>query len=127
MLLEERLVIIGSHRNDIVHCCDALRSLIYPLKYDHGGNWYISYISLRDWSQSEYSFPAMIGLDKQLLDIAEVQELTTWIVDLDSDKLWKNRHRQIHLRDSSSKDDVRPSFPISPLDTLKSQVSELLH
>ena len=72
MLLEERLVLIGKHRNDIVDCCEALRSLIYPLKYDHGGNWYISYISLRDWNQSEYSFPAMIGLDKKLLDVAEV-------------------------------------------------------
>ena len=97
MLLEERIVLIGTRRNDIVHCCEALRSLIYPLKYDHGGNWYTSYISLRDWSRSEYSFPAMIGLDKKLLPVAEVQELTTWIVDLDADKLWKSRDRKIQL------------------------------
>ena len=95
MLLEERIVLIGTRRNDIVYCCEALRSLIYPLKYDHGGNWYISYISLRDWSQSEYPLPALIGMDKKLLSVAEVQELTTWIVDLDSDILWKNRGRKI--------------------------------
>ena len=95
MLLEERLVFIGNNRNDIVNCCEALRSLIFPFNYDHGGNWYISYISLRDYSQSEWSFPAMIGLDKKLLKVAEVQEMTTWVIDLDSDILWKTRHRLI--------------------------------
>ena len=64
LLLDERLILIGRRRNDIVNCCDALRSLLYPFKYGYNLNWYISYISLRDFTHSDWSFPALIGLDK---------------------------------------------------------------
>ena len=114
LLLEERVVILGEERNDIVHCCQGLRALLYPFKYDHGGNWYISYIPLRDFAQADWSFPGLIGLDKELLKVVEVQETTTWIVDIDTDQVWRNPNRRIYLPEvslGSMEDDITPYLP----------------
>lgn len=57
------------------------------------------YISLRDYAQAECFFPALIGLDKKLLGLAEVQEGSTWVVDLDKDQVWKTPTRFILLQE----------------------------
>jgi hypothetical protein len=106
MILQERIVFIAEDRNRIVDCCEALRSLIFPLRYENSGNWYAPYTSLRDWSTTDWAFPAMIGIDKKLLNVAEIQERTTWVVDLDTDIIWKSRRRHIQIETRSSDDDI---------------------
>jgi len=106
MLLEERIVFIADDRNVIVHSCEAFRSLVFPLKYENSNNWYAPYAPLRDCLYTDWSFPAMIGIDKKLIDIAEVQERTTWVVDLDTDILWKSRNRRIEIKTRSADDDI---------------------
>ena len=119
MILDQRQVLIGSNRNDIVHCCVALRSLIYPLKYDHAWNWYTSYIPLRDYGQSAWAFPALIGLDKKLVRVAEVHDVNTWIVDLDTDAIWMSRDHTIQIQRQSDADTAPiPQFPRVPQEIL---------
>lgn len=73
MILDERMVLISNDRNLIVHCCEALRCLLFPLRYEHSaGNWYSPYTPLRDYYNTDWAFPAMLGLDKKLLPFAEV-------------------------------------------------------
>ena len=60
--------------------------------YDNRATWFVSYISLRDFESSAFPCPFLIGLDKQLLGLAEVEE-KTWIVDIDADVMWKSRDR----------------------------------
>ena len=60
----------------------------------------------------------MIGIDKQLLPVAEVIENSTWIVDLDTDKLWRSPQRNIRVQDRSQEDDVRPNLPRKPQEIL---------
>ena len=60
----------------------------------------------------------MIGIDKQLLPVAEVIESSTWIVDLDTDKLWRSPQRNIRVQDRSQEDDVRPNLPRGPQEIL---------
>ena len=64
LLLEERIIMLGEKRDEIVACCNSLRTLLYPFKYDNCGNWFVSYISLRDYSSADWFCPALIGLDK---------------------------------------------------------------
>lgn len=90
LLLDERIIVIGDSRNEIVHCCDALRKIMYPFKYGDGLNWYMSYISLRDFERSDWPYPGLIGMDKKLINFTEVQESTTWILDLDTCRIWQS-------------------------------------
>lgn len=125
MVLQERIVFISEDRNRIVDCCEALRCLIFPMKYENSGNWYAPYTSLRDWSTTDWSFPAMIGIDKKLLSVAEIQERTTWVVDLDTDIVWKSRHRLIEIETRSTDDNILPNFPAHLTEVLLTQVSEV--
>ena len=47
MLLDEPIKIFGRDRNEIYFCCEALRSLIFPFKYNGPSHHYTSYWSLK--------------------------------------------------------------------------------
>lgn len=126
MILDERIVLISHDRNLIVHCCEALRCLLFPLRYEHSAsNWYSPYTPVREYYSTDWAFPALIGLDKKLLSVAEVQEVTTWVVDLDTDVMWQPRGRKINLKTETSPDKIKPEFPEELSQNLLSQVGKL--
>ena len=82
ILLETSNMFISNDRNKLVNCCEAFRSLIFPLKYQHVGNLYIPYLSFRDFGYADAPFPFMLGMDSNEHKKAKIKD-GTYIIDLD--------------------------------------------
>ena len=63
VLLETSNMFISSDRSTLVHCCEAFKSLSFPFEYQHLGNLFIPYLSLRDFGFADAPFPFMLGMD----------------------------------------------------------------
>ena len=93
MILGLPIRVIGSKRNEIYYCCEALRSLLYPFKYaptPERSQDYQTFISLRGHGmQYGSSFkPGLLGLDEYIVKRTDfVRE--SHLVLLDKDKMFK--------------------------------------
>jgi len=63
ILLETSNMFISNDRKRLVNCCEAFKSLIFPFKYQHVGNLFIPYLSLRDFGYADAPFPFMLGMN----------------------------------------------------------------
>ena len=63
VLLETSNMFISAERSVLVHCCEAFKSLIFPFEYQHVGNLFIPFLSLRDFGYADAPFPFMLGME----------------------------------------------------------------
>ena len=88
VLLETSNMFISTDRNKLVNCCEAFRSLVFPFKYQHVGNLYIPYLSVRDFGYADAPFPFMLGMDTKEQKNAKIKD-GTYIIDLDKNGIWQ--------------------------------------
>ena len=128
ILLETSNMLISSDRNKLVHCCEAFRSLIYPLKYQHVGNLYIPYLSPRDFGYADAPFPFMLGMDSREQRNAKIKD-GTYIIDLDKNGIWQQPHTSVILSTSGTTKDISiddlPELPPSLQSRLQQQLGDI--
>lgn len=105
VLLETSNMFISTDRNKLVNCCEAFRSLVFPFKYQHVGNLYIPYLSLRDFGYADAPFPFMLGMDTKEQKNAKIKD-GTYIIDLDKNGIWQQPHTSVILSTSGTTKDI---------------------
>lgn len=105
VLLETSNMFISSDRSTLVHCCEAFKSLIFPFEYQHLGNLFIPYLSLRDFGFADAPFPFMLGMDTAEQKSAKIKD-GTYIIDLDNDGIWQQPHTSVILSTSGTTKDI---------------------
>ena len=80
--------VVGSDRNEIFLCCEALHNLIFPFKAVVGTKLaclvYHPYVSLRAYKHGEYPFASLMGFDRSLKGRILVPK-QSFVIDIDHD------------------------------------------
>ena len=128
VLLETSNMFISTDRNRLVNCCEAFRSLVFPFKYQHVGNLYIPYLSLRDFGYADAPFPFMLGMDAREQKNAKIKD-GTYIIDLDKNGIWQQPHTSVILSTSGTTKDISiddlPDLPPQLHSHLSQQLTEI--
>ena len=82
--------VVGSDRNEIFLCCEALHNLTFPLKTIVGTKLtqlvYHPYVSLRAYKHGEYPFNSLMGFDESLYGKILVRK-QAYVIDIDQDSI----------------------------------------
>ena len=105
VLLETSNMFISVDRSTLVHCCEAFKSLIFPFEYQHVGNLFIPFLSLRDFGYADAPFPFMLGMETHEQKSAKIKD-GTYIIDLDNNGIWQQPHTSVILSTSGTTKDI---------------------
>lgn len=99
LLLEKRVIIVGSLIDDITSACELLSSLIFPLRWNH---LYIPNISMPNIASqlNNYKYPFLVGMPRFIYRKPQIQEnipKDSYIVSLDENKVCDSNGKPVTL------------------------------
>jgi len=126
ILLDTSNLFISKDTGKIIDCCEALKSLIFPYKYELV---YIPYLPEILIDRVDAPFIFMLGIEEKMAKKAEefIKD-GTYMINLDTDKICQIPHTSVTLkRTGTNKLIASEDLPDLPLTAVKNLKKHILH